>query len=126
MRNRYHPSHYHTAHLEAQVITEEAMSGPAVITNVWREWKDQPACRSTAIDHGHLIVSHLGIGKPLKTCIRDAVRNKFALMPCLKAMAETNDFTLFGIQEAQRESLICSVIIQFLLFHSLVTKLGFI
>lgn len=102
------------------------MSGPADITNVWRQWKAQPACRSTAIDHGHLLVSHRGIAQPLKTCIRDAVRNKFALMPCLKAMAETDDFKLFGIQEAQRESLICSGLKKKLFSHSLVTKLALI
>ena len=79
--------------------------GAADITNVWREWRENPSCRSTAIDHGGLIVSHLGIGKPVKTCIRDAVRNKFALMPCLKAMANTEAFKLFQVGDAQRESL---------------------
>ena len=59
------------------------------------------------IDHGHLIVSHLGPGKPLKTCIKDAVRNKFAISPCLSSMAAHKDQKLFALKEAQRELLDC-------------------
>ena len=77
----------------------------AEIRNVWRTWKDEPAVRSTVIDNGGLIVSHLGPGKPLKACIKDAVRNKYALIPCLKIIAATADFNLFNVKDAGREPL---------------------
>eukprot|EP00435_Cladocopium_sp_Y103_P038532 s906_g10.t1 len=78
---------------------------PADISGVWKTWINEPAVRSTAIDHGCLIVSHLGAGHALRTCIKDAVRNKYSLTPCLKIMAQTEDFKLFGVKDAQREPL---------------------
>ena len=65
----------------------------------------EAAVRSTAIDHGCLLVSHLGSKQPLRACIKDAVRNKYSLIPCLKIIAETEDFKLFGVKDAQRELL---------------------
>ena len=82
-----------------------ARTGPADITGVWRTWRAEAAVRSTAIDHGCVIVSHLGAGQPLRTCIKDAVRNKYSLIPCLKIIAQTEDFKLFGVKDAQREPL---------------------
>lgn len=77
--------------------------GPVSLLNVWREWRDEPAVRSTAIDNGGLIVSHLGPGKPVKICIKDAVRNKYVITPCLKRMAVAEGFQLFGVGDARRE-----------------------
>lgn len=93
-------------------------SGPANILNMWRKWKAETAVKSTAIEHGQLMVSAGGKGHDVKATIKDAVRNKYALIPVLECVSKSDTFKLFPLKDAQREFLAC----YFSIFTMMITR----
>lgn len=87
---------------------------PADVRHVSREWKQCPSCRSTMVDHGKLVISHAGPEITVKSCIKDAVRNKFCLMPVLHKIAESYNWKLFTLKAVQKEKLVfCNMLMIF-------------
>jgi len=87
---------------------------PADIRHMSREWKKCPSCRSTMVDHGKLVISHAGPETGVKSCIKDAVRNKFCLMPVLRKIAESYTWKIFTLKDVQKEKLVfCNMIMIF-------------
>ena len=81
------------------------MAEPKVdITHVYRDWVGETAVRANLVDHGMLIISHKGPKELVKMCIKDCVRNMYALEPLLKRMAESCN-ALFTIKDTKQEPL---------------------
>ncbi len=90
---------------------------PADISHMSREWKQCPSCRSSMVDHGKLIVSNAGPSSGVKSCIKDAVRNKFCVMPLLRKIAERDNWKLFTLKDVQKEKLVfCNMLVVFYLY----------
>ena len=66
------------------------------------------------VDHKKLIVSHDGPSVGVKSCIKDAVRNKFCLIPLLRKIAERANWKLFSLKVVQKELLVFATIMFFL------------
>ena len=102
------------------VLKFETMSnGPACVRHIFREWKNCPSCRSNMVDHKKLVVSHEGPEIGVKSCIKDAVRNKFCLIPLLQQISQRANWKLFTLKDVQAELLVFATNI-FLFWSSLV------
>ena len=80
------------------------------VENINREWKDAPAVRLVAVRRDRLfesskVRSDLEENQPLKLCIKDAVHNKYVLIPMLRRMAMMKNHTLPSVKAIAREIL---------------------
>ena len=81
------------------------MAEPKVdITHVYRDWVGETSVRANLVDHGMLIISHKGPKELVKMCIKDCVRNMYALTPLLQRMAACDNL-LLTIKDTKQESL---------------------
>ena len=80
------------------------------VENINREWKDAPAVRLVAVRRDRLfesskVRSDLEENQPLKLCIKDAVHNKYVLIPMLRRMAMMKNHILPSVKAIAREIL---------------------
>lgn len=75
--------------------------------NINRAWMNSDAVRFVTIRNDRMFESHRGRGadKVVKVSIKDAVHNKFALIPLLESMASHDGHPLPYVKDLARETL---------------------